>query len=102
MMAVETDIERAIMLADFGQNVTYTVQGGSAATIKAIFDNQFIEVDSGGSVGFAIQQPKLTCRTSDVVNCTEGDTFVISGTTYLSRIVQDDGTGMTEIVLEKQ
>jgi hypothetical protein len=101
-MAVETAADRLVMLTDFGQSVTYTVQGGSPATITAIFDNQFIEVDSGGTVGFAIQQPKLTCRTSDVVNCTEGDTFVVSGVTYLSRVVQDDGTGMTEIVLEKQ
>jgi hypothetical protein len=101
-MAVETAADRLVMLTDFGQSVTYTIQGGSPATITAIFDNQFIEVDSGGTVGFAIQQPKLTCRTSDVVNCTEGDTFVVSGVTYLSRVVQDDGTGMTEIVLEKQ
>jgi hypothetical protein len=101
-MAVETAADRLVMLTDFGQSVTYTVQGGSPATITAIFDNQFIEVDSGGTVGFAIQQPKLTCRTADVVNCTEGDTFVVSGVTYLSRVVQDDGTGMTEIVLEKQ
>ena len=101
-MMVETSADRLILLADFGQNVTYTVQGGSAATIRAIFDNQFIQVDSGGSVGFAIQQAKLTCRTEDVPNCTEGDSFVVSGATYISRIVQDDGTGMTEIVLEKQ
>jgi len=101
-MAVETADDRLIMLTDFGQTVTYTVQGGSAKNITAIFDNQFVEVDTGGEVGFAIQQPRLTCRTSDVSNCTEGDSFVISGTTYLSRIVQDDGTGMTIIVLEKQ
>lgn len=102
MMAVETDIERTILLADFGQNVTYTVQGGQAATIRAIFDNDFSEISAGGDVSFAMQQPRLMCRTSDVVNCTEGDTFVVSGTTYLSRIVQDDGTGMTMIVLERQ
>ena len=101
-MAVESAADRLAMLTDFGQTVTYTVQGGSAATITAIFDNQFVEVDAGGSVGVAYQQPRLMCRTSDVVNATEGDTFVVSGTTYLSRIVQDDGTGMTMIVLEKQ
>ena len=101
-MAVESAADRLAMLADFGQSITYTVQGGSPSTITGIFDAQFIEVDAGGTVGFAMQQPRLMLRTSDVVNCTEGDTFVISGTTYLSRIVQDDGTGMTMIVLEKQ
>lgn len=101
-MAVESAADRLVMLADFGQSVTYTVQGGSAATITAIFDNDFSEISAGGDVSFAMQQPRLMCRTSDVVNCTEGDTFVISGVTYLSRIVQDDGTGMTMIVLERQ
>lgn len=101
-MAVESAADRLAMLVDFGQSVTYTVQNGSPATITAIFDAQFVEVDAGGTVGVAYQQPRLMCRTSDVVNCTEGDTFVVSGTTYLSRIVQDDGTGMTMIVLEKQ
>ena len=37
-MAVETDVERAIMLADFGESVTYTPSGGSASTITGIFD----------------------------------------------------------------
>lgn len=101
-MAVESAADRLAMLVDFGQSVTYTVQNGSPVTITAIFDAQFVEVDAGGTVGVAYQQPRLMCRTADVINCTEGDTFVISGTTYLSRIVQDDGTGMTMIVLEKQ
>jgi hypothetical protein len=90
------------MLADFGQSITYTVQGGSAVTITGIFDNDYAEVDAGGMVGFALQQPRIVVRTSDVASATEGDTFVISGVTYLSRVIQDDGTGMTFIVLEKQ
>ena len=101
-MPVETAADRAAMLADFGVSITYTVQGGSAATITGIFDNQYVEVDSGGEVGFAVQQPRLTVRTADVPNCTEGDTFVVNSVTYLSRIVQDDGTGITLIALEKQ
>ncbi|MGA0081655.1 MAG: head-tail joining protein [Sedimenticolaceae bacterium] len=101
-MPVESADDRAAMLADFGEAVTYTVQGGSAATITGIFDNQYVEVDAGGEVGFAVQQPRLTVRTADVPNCTEGDTFVVGGVTYLSRIVQDDGTGITLVALEKQ
>ena len=101
-MAVESAADRLAMLADFGQSITYTVQGGSPSTITGIFDAQFIEVDAGGTVGFAMQQPRIVVRTSDVASATEGDTFVISGVTYLSRVVQDDGTGMTFIVLEKQ
>ena len=94
--------DRLAMLADFGQSITYTAQGGSPSTITGIFDNDYAEVDAGGMVGFAMQQPRLMVRTSDVASATEGDTFVVSGVTYLSRVVQDDGTGMTFIVLEKQ
>lgn len=101
-MPVESAADRLAMLTDFGQSVTYTRQGGQAVTITGIFDNDYAEVDAGGMVGFAMQQPRLVVRTSDVSSATEGDTFVISGVTYLSRVVQDDGTGITFIVLEKQ
>lgn len=101
-MAVETINDRIAFLADFGVSVTYTVQGGSPGVITGIFDNDFVNVDAGGDFGFAMQQPRLLVKTSDVINCTEGDSFVVSGVTYLSRVVQDDGTGMTVIQLEKQ
>jgi hypothetical protein len=99
---VETAADRLAMLTDFGQRITYTRQGGSAATITGMFDKDYAEVDDGGMVGFAMQQPRLMVRTSDVASATEGDAFVVSGVSYLSRVIQDDGTGMTFIVLEKQ
>lgn len=101
-MPVESNDMRSWFLTDWGEAVTYTVQGGSSVVITGIFDNDFSVVDAGGDFGFASQMPRLVVRTSDVVNATEGDTFVISGVTYLSRLVQDDGTGMTVIQLEKQ
>ena len=63
--------------------------------------SEFIEVDAGGSVGVAIQQPRFLCRTDDVSSATEGDAITILGVAYTIRIVQDDGTGMTTFVLEK-
>lgn len=101
-MAVETDIERAIMLADFGVSVSYTPSGGSASTITGIFDSQYQAVETGGEVAFAIEQPKLAVKTSDVSSAAEGDTVVISGVTYKVTVVMDDGTGMTDLALEKQ
>lgn len=101
-MPVETDAMRSWFLTDFGQAVTYTVQGGSPITITGVFDNDFNVVDAGGDLGFATQMPRLVVRTSDVINATEGDTFVTNGITYLSRVIQDDGTGMTIIQLERQ
>ena len=98
----ESAADRLMYLKDFGLDVKYTIQNGVPKTIRGIFDNQFIDVETGGDVGFAIQQPRLMVRTSDVALCTEGDAFLIARVSYLSRIVQDDGTGMTMIVLEKQ
>lgn len=100
-MPVESADDRAAMLADFGESISYT-HNRVTTTITGIFDNQYVEVDAGGEVGFAVQQPRLTVRTADVPDCVEGDTFVVNSVTYLSRIVQDDGTGITLIALEKQ
>lgn len=101
-MPVETNGIRSWFLLDWGETVTYTVQGGQAVSITGILDNDFNVVETGGDFGFATQMPRLVVRTSDVVNASEGDTFVIGGITYLSRVVQDDGTGMTVIQLERQ
>jgi hypothetical protein len=64
-MAVETADDRAIFIGvdDFGVAATY-----NGATINGIFDNDFVEVDAGGGVGFALQQPRFVCRTADVIN----------------------------------
>lgn len=101
-MAVESAADRLIFLDvdDFGTTASYTVQGGSPANITGIFDNEFIEVDAGGNVGVAVQQPRFLCRTSDVSSATEGDTITINAVNYNIRIVQDDGTGMTTLILE--
>lgn len=101
-MAVETDVERAIMLADFGVSVSYTPSGGSATTITGILDNQYQAIETGGEVAFAVEQPRLAVRTSDVSSAAEGDTVVIAGVTYNVTIVMNDGTGMTDLALEKQ
>jgi hypothetical protein len=102
-MSVESAADRAIFfdVDDFGTAASYTPSGGSAATVNGIFDNDFIEVDAGGGVGVALQQPRFHCRTADVSSAAEGDALVVSGVNYTIRIVQDDGTGMTMLVLEK-
>ena len=102
-MAVESATDRAIFVGvdDFGVAATYTPAGGVSSTVNGIFDNDFIEVDAGGGVGVALQQPRFHCRTADISSASEGDALVVSGVNYTIRIVQDDGTGMTMLVLEK-
>lgn len=101
-MAVESAADRAIFfdIDDFGSAATYTPSGGPASTVNGIFDNDFLEVEAGGGVGFALQQPRFLCRTADVSAAAEGDALVVGGTAYTIRIVKDDGTGLTELVLE--
>jgi len=101
-MAVETADDRLAFVADFGVSATYTPAGGGSSTITVIFDNEFIPVDTGASVSFAMQQPKVQVISSDVPNVAEGDTMVIEGITYIIRVVMRDGTGMTELMLEAQ
>lgn len=101
-MPVETAADRAVFVAanDFGVEATYT-KAGFRKTIAGIFDNDFVEVDGGG-IPFAMQQPRFLVPTSDVSTIAEGDSLVIATVTYIVRVRQDDGTGMTNLVLEKQ
>ena len=101
-MAVESADDRAIFVGidDFGVAATYTPSGGASVTVNGIFDNDFIEVETGAGVGVALQQPRFQCRTADVSTAAEGDALVINAVNYTIRIVQDDGTGMTVLVLE--
>lgn len=99
-MGIETATEREVLLADFGETMSYTPSGGTATDITAIFDNAYQAVDAGGTIAFAVSQPKIMCRTSDVSSAQEGDSIVYNSTTYTMTIVMDDGTGMSEIMLE--
>jgi len=102
-MAVETATERAIFFEadDFAVTASYTPSGGSATNINGIFDNEYFEADAGGTIGIAIQQPRFQCQTSNVSSAAEGDAITINSVAYTIRIVQDDGTGVTTLVLEQ-
>jgi len=84
-----------------GSSVTYTPDGGSASTINGILNNEFELVDVGDT-GVESTIPVLTVKSSDVSSIAQGDTFVIDSVTYKSVIIRPDGTGVTEIQLEKQ
>lgn len=109
-MAVETDADRLTFLStdEFAVTVTYTPAGLSARLITAIFDNGHIAVDINGDVTVSSRIPRLTCRTSDLVNGgTVGgeddgtvDLFVVDGDSYAGRDVMPDGTGISVVVLE--
>lgn len=102
-MAVESAGDRAIFFSvnDFGVAATYTQIGGGAVTVNGIFDHEYFAADAGGSVAVAIEQPRFLCRTADVSSAAEGDALTVNATNYTIKVVEDDGTGITNLVLEE-
>ena len=100
-MAVEGDTERAIFFStdDFATSATYTPSGGSAATVNGVFDKEYSLADLG-VVGVGSNDPRFICRTVDVSSAANGDSIVVNAVTYTVRNVEDDGSGITTLVLE--
>lgn len=99
---VESADDRLFMLQDFGVDASFRASGTGSKTIKVIYDNAYEAVDAGGTVEFALQQPRITCRSSDVDGVAEGDSLTIGSDSFLIRVIMPDGTGITEMMLEKQ
>ena len=88
-MPVESDADRATLLADFG--IAVTVYGNA---IVAIFDNDYVAVDLDG-VTLESLGPVLLCETADVSSVAQGDAAVVNAVNYTVAEVRPDGTGMT-------
>lgn len=102
-MTVETDSERAIFFAadDFGINATLTIDG-QPSQVTGIFDNDYQDLDAGGSVPFAASEPTFHARTADMVGVEEGDALTVDDEVYTISVVMSDGTGLTMLRLERQ
>ena len=96
-MAVESADDRAILLNDFGIAVEY-----NGNDFIAIFDNDYEAVDGLGTVPVALLRPRILCRSADVSSVSIGDTLTIENADYKAVVIMDDGTGMTEMMLEAQ
>jgi hypothetical protein len=97
ILPVEFENDRLLMLADFGVSAVW-----KGTTFTAIFDNDYQDAEVGGSLVFAVSQPRLTCRSSDVNGAADGDAITVAGVSYVIRVPMNDGTGMTTLVLEAQ
>lgn len=95
-LPLANDLATILNVDEFATAVTY--DGG---TINGIFDNETIPVDAGGYTQVHQEQPRLTVRTSDIPSIAEGEVMVVSGVDYAVRSWVHDGTGVTEIQLEK-
>jgi len=96
-----TDLSVFFNTDDFALSATFTKTGGSATTIKVLFDNAFNLINLG-EVGLESTNPMASCKSSDVVGVAHADTLVVSGTTYKVVGIHPDGQLITILELEKQ
>jgi len=96
-IAFQDDLSYMLDVEDFATAVTY--DGG---TINGIFDNETVPVDAGGFVPVHQEQPRLTCRTSDIPSIAQDQVMVIGGVSYDVKAWIHDGTGVTVVQLERQ
>lgn len=102
-MAVETsaDILDFFGIDDFAENATYTPVGGSASTVAGIFDEPQASRNATDMIDITIPAPQFVCRTVDVPNAADGDSITIRSVPYYVRVVLNDGTGVSTLLLEK-
>lgn len=98
----QDDLTQMLSVDEFATAVTYQrISGLGDSSFNGIFDNETVPVDAGGRTTVHEEQPRLTCKTSDVPYIAYGDVMKISSVTYNVRAWIHDGTGVTVVQLEK-
>ena len=94
-MAFTEDFTAFFSTDEFASNATL---GGVA--VRGIFDKAYQLGDAGGN-GFATSQPVFTLPSSSVPASVTGQALVIGGAAYTVVLSEPDGTGVTQLLLEK-
>lgn len=88
-MTIESAQDRLDILTAFGEDATIGV-----SIVRGVFDKEYREVG-----GIESLYPVFDCRSSDVTAVTHGTAVTISTTTFEVVGIEDDGTGITSLVL---
>lgn len=80
--------------AEFATAVVF----GGTTTVKAIFDNAYIE---GGGFNVGGTRPLLTCRSADVAAVAVGTPVVVNAVSYTVAEIEPDGTGVSVLHLQR-
>ena len=102
---LDSDLSLMIGVEDFGVAATLTPVGSSATTLKGFFDRALEEQETDGALPIIMRTPMFTCRSTDIVAhaaTMDGALIVINSISYFVREVTDDGTGVSELRLEKR
>ena len=92
------DGDTTIFLNDCG--VTAVVSG-CTGTIKGIFDAPYKSLNTL-SLEVENYNATFTCKTSDATGVNSGNVITINTVNYYARGRQDDGTGMSVIILSDE
>jgi len=104
-MTVESASDRASVLADFGQVVTFSPgdtfpnRNDSTSDITAIFDNGYFAVALGQTEADN-KTPTLLARSADVADAAHKSMIEVGAAVYKVVGVEPDGTGLTVLNLE--
>ena len=87
------------ILSRLGEEVTVTPDGGEVVAVVGILDVQYAEHQMA-SPAVEGNIPVFTCRDADAANLV-GGTLAARGVTYAVKEAHPDGTGMTDLFLER-
>lgn len=102
-MAVESSTDRLAMLNsdEFGIAITLFPGLDTTRVISGIFDATHLEIDNGMS-RVSTSEPQVMVQTEDVTDVEQDDVLTANGTNYTVEDIQQDGTGMTVLMLARQ
>jgi len=102
-LPIASDIAAILNLDEFALTATYRRANALGdSVISGILDNETIPVDTGGFVSVHEEQPRFTCRTSDLPYISEDDEIIIGSSLFNIRAWVHDGTGVTVLQLERK
>lgn len=87
-----------IFIRRFGQDVVFEFEDGTERKIRAIFDNGFYDTSVGETV-LDTTQPRLTCRTEDILGIPRESIVLVNDRRYSVIQFQPDGTGISTVAL---
>jgi pectate lyase len=99
-MALE-ELSEFFGLGEHGTAATFTPSGGSGSAIVVVYNNLYF-LEDAGNVGVETSQPIVTVESATVPGVAHGDVITIDSANFNVVGVRPDGTGITELVLEKQ
>jgi len=86
--------------------VPFTPRGGSAVTVRAIFDREALVAESGGEFGVSTYKPLISFSRAEFIDLdlaapSQGDRVTIDGVVYEVVEPQHDGRSEYRAILAK-